>query len=117
MSHPVLGNKIATIQHFYVLGFVMDEYVLQYYWKKRLSKLNVKYVLERKFKTTHRYGINFYTMNNNANIPNNWRTCLETWINYNQQHMEEMESFFRRSIIDADLVSLSRIDCYYRLTE
>ena len=90
----------------------MDEYVLQYYWKKRLSKLNVKYVIERKFKTNHKYGVNFYTMNNNGNIPNNWRTCLETWMDYNQHHIEEMERHFRTSVIDAELVSFL-IDCYY----
>jgi len=83
----------------------MDEYVLQYYWKQRLSKLNINYVIERKFTTNHKYGVAFYTMGVSTNVPKNWRTCLETWMDYNQHHIEEMERYYRTQVIDDSLVS------------
>jgi len=83
----------------------MDEYVLQYYWKQRLSKINIDYVIEQKFTTNHKYGVAFYTMGGNTNVPKNWRTCLETWMDYNQHHIEEMERYYRTQVIDNLLVS------------
>ena len=81
----------------------MDMYTFQYHYKDRLSKLNVKYVVQRRFPMTdYHYGISFYDMdqrNPPYATPTTWRTCLEEYIEYNYHFKEKMERHYREKFL------------------
>ncbi|XP_066920622.1 uncharacterized protein [Clytia hemisphaerica] len=84
-------------------GFVMDMYTFQHHYEERLSKLNVKYVVERRFPMEdYHYGIAFHHMdrrNPRLASKETWRTCLEDYIEYNYHFKEKMERHYRQSVL------------------
>ena len=94
----------------------MDMYTFQYYYKSHLSKLAVHYVIERKFDMdNYYYGISFVKMDNTNNVnsrapgatPENWRTCMESYVNYNYHFRDKMERFYRNEVFDKVMLRLS----------
>ena len=91
-------------------GFVMDMYTFQYYYKLRLSKLNVKYVVQREYPMDdYYYGMSFFDMDkkNIGNgpeselaLPSEYRQCMEDYIQYNYHFRDKMERHYREAVFD-----------------
>ena len=80
----------------------MDVYTYQYYYNSVLSKLDITYVVERKFDMdNYYYGMSFFRMDDkNQATPEEWRTCLEEYIHYNYHFRDKMERHYRNTVFD-----------------
>ena len=87
----------------------MDVYTFQYYYKLRLSKLKVNYVVQREYPMDdYYYGMSFLDMGTTTRInnkdylalPSEYRQCMEDYIQYNYHFRDKMERHYREAVFD-----------------
>ena len=82
----------------------MDVYTFQYYYKLRLSKLKVNYVVQREYPMDdYYYGMSFFNMdtrNEPLALPSEYRQCMEDYIQYNYHFRDKMERHYREAVFD-----------------